>query len=486
MKQTRNIYFLLILILFFSSCGDISNPFIDHKKSKLVENLPPETYIYLLVDSDSTGIDTTSSLQIIHWWGDDPDGEVIGYNYQWDFQDTPVWTNQEIDTLHLPIRSAYDAFSLSVWAVDNDSLQDPTPAVLRFPVMNSKPEIDFRIGSNPSASPSNPDVIAYTFPTRTFVWDASDLDGRETIVNFRWTLDDTTTWNELDGSEGSITIRNISPGEHQFFVKAVDIAGAESEVIFFPDPSDNTTPNIWEVIEPVGDVLLVNDYALDQNTHVVQSFYQNILDDLIGPDNYTVWEIGTNLTPIINPQNTIPYSITDIEAYFSYFKKVIWFSHLGRPHITQAGLGITKFISTGGKIFITNGNEGVPDTTWTFTKIDSVYKLNPGGRLFPGISVLADFGDAAVNQKLKLTIELLIGNRVSALIPGVGGEAVYYMEPDSTAPVTVPYKGSPPVGVRYRIGQGESIYFSLPLHYCNALDNVKSLIEYFLFENISF
>ena len=505
MKNKKVTYFFVIglAILFLVGCGNWRNPFIKQKKSNPLKNLPPETYIFLFARQDTsvvtdtvttpqgtrivqdtviTGIDTTASKQIIHWWGDDPDGEVIGYFYQWDFQSEPVWTTQEIDTFYLPIRARYDAFTLHVWAVDNDSLKDPTPAVLRFPVMNTPPHIEFRVGSNPSAPPSNPNVTAYTFPTRTFVWDASDPDGRETIVKILWALDDTSSWNVLDGQASSVTLTDLSPGEHRFFAKAVDIAGAQSTVISFPDPNDNKVPNTWVVKAPKGDVLLVNDFAQDQNLHQVQSFYQGILDELIGADNYSVWEIGSNHIPVINPQNALPYSKADIEAALGYFKKVIWFAHLGRPHITQAGLSITKFMSNGGDIFISNANEETPDTTWTFTKIDSVYRLNPGGRLLPGVLVMAKFGDKTLNAQLTMKVAKLVGNRVSALVPGAGAEAVYVMQPDTAASVRVPYHGSPPVGIRYRIGKGESIYFSLPLHYCDGFQNVKDVLRYILFE----
>jgi hypothetical protein len=56
------------------------------------------------------------------------------------------------------------------------------------------------------------------------------------------------------------------------------------------------------------------------------------------------------------------------------------------------------------------------------------------------------------------------------------------MEPDSTAKVTVPYKGSPPVALRYPIGPGECIYFSLPLHLCNGNKNMTEFFRYLLFE----
>jgi len=488
---------ILAAALIVAGCS-LQDPFGDRQTSEPVGNLPPDTHLYLQVEQTTqtaydtldngeviistytAGLDTTPSRQILHWWGDDPDGRVVGYYYKWDFDTEANYTTAESDTFYVPIRTKYDEFRFQVWAVDDQGLEDPSPAALIFPVFNSPPSIDFRLNSNPRAV-GNPEVTSYTFPTRTFVWDATDPDGKETITNILYALDDTTTWNSLPGDAVDITLRNIEPGEHRFFVKAVDVSGASSNVISFPDPDDDQAPNHW-VVKPVqGDVLLVNDFAQDQNFYQVQSFYQDVLNELVGESGYSVWEIGSDRTPAINAENTLPFSSVDIEANLSYFKKVIWFAHLGRPNLSGAGLSITRFVKNGGGIFISNGNEERPDTTWTFTSIDSVYRLNPGGRLMPGIDVLASFGSAD-DSVLDMNLEKLVGNRVSALIPGRDADVVYRMEPDSTAETAVPYKGSPPVGVRYRIGEGESIYFSLPLHYCNGKANMVEIFRYILFE----
>jgi hypothetical protein len=480
--------FLSVLII---TCSE--NPFDTEKKSNPLDNTPPETYLFLFVvpdtiivqdslstDTTITGIDTTASKQILHWWGDDRDGEVIGYYIQWDYQSEPIWTSSEYDTFYVPIRTAYDEFTFRVWAVDNDSLKDPTPAVQTFPVFNSMPEIEFKLNSNPPALPGNPNVTAYTFPTRTFMWDVSDPDGIETITKIYYSLDDTSTWIELPGNARSITLTNIVPGEHRFFVKAEDVASAQSNIISFPDPGDDLFPNTWIVKEPIGDVLLVSDYALDQNDPIVQNIYENMLQNIVGVGGYSVWQIGTTSTPPINPQNSLPYATADIKANLGYFDKVIWFSHLGRHNLSAAGLSITQYVSEGGKIFITNGNEAFPDTLWTFTDIDSVFRLNPGGRLLPGIDVLSSFTNTAIDSLLDLEIEILIGNRVSALIPGSNAEIVYRMEPDSTAPVSVPYPGSPAVGIRYEVGLGKSIYFSLPFHHCDGYSNMETVLDHIL------
>ena len=497
MMKKQNYIIALLVLAFVAGCS-LDDPFGNHKTSEPVGNMPPDTHLYLDVDqmtvsiydtlstgeivegTRTAGLDATPSRQILHWWGDDVDGNVVGYYYQWDYEAEATYTTAESDTFYVPIRSKYDEFRFQVWAVDDQGLQDASPASLTFPVFNSPPRIDFRLNSNPRAVGSS-DVTSYTFPTRTFVWDASDPDGKETITDIMYALDDTTTWSRLPGDAVDLTLREIEPGAHKFFVKAVDVSGASSNVITFPDVEDDQAPNHW-VVKPVqGDILLVNDFAQDQNFYQVQSFYQDILNELVGESGYSIWEIGSDRTPAINAENSLPFSSTDIEANLSYFDKVIWFAHLGRPNLSGAGLSITRFVKNGGGIFISNGNEERPDTTWTFTNIDSVYRLNPGGRLLPGIDIPASFGSAD-DAALDINLEKLVGNRVSGLIPGNGADVVYRMQHDSTTTISVPYTGSPPVGVRYKIGTGESIYFSLPLHYCNGNTNMTEIFRYILFE----
>jgi len=495
MKTLLKTYAVIVTVISLLTVSCDKNPFHPEKTPHAAGNQPPETYLFLFMIPDTTvvedsaradtvitGLDTTASKQVLHWWGDDSDGQVMGYYTQWDYQSEPVWTTAEYDTFYVPIRTKFDQFTFKVWAVDNEGLEDPTPAIQTFPVFNSKPEIEFRLRSNPAAPADNPDVIAYTFPTRTFMWDVYDPDGVETVTTIYYALDDTSTWVELAGNERSITITNLSSGEHRFFVKVVDIAGAFSNVISFPDPDDDSTPNTWIVKEPVGDVLLVNDFAQDQNTHQVQNVYEEMLTNIVGEGNYSIWEIGTSMVPVINPQNSLPYATADIKAYLNYFKKVIWFAHLGRPNLSSAGLSLTQYIAGGGKVFITNGSLQEPDTSWTFTNIDSVAWLNPGGRLFKDVMIRAFFTNTASDSSLDLQLGQLLGNRVFKLMPGPNAEVVFRMEPDSTASVSVPYKGAPAVGLRFQVGLGKSIYFSLPFHYCYGKGNLEAVLRYILLE----
>ncbi len=90
-------YFLLLIslgLIFLISC---SEEFPDQPQG----NLPPETGMFLY--PDSTVSQQPSRLRV-HWWGDDPDGLVIGYYFMWEGIDTKwTFTTKNDSTFSLPI-----------------------------------------------------------------------------------------------------------------------------------------------------------------------------------------------------------------------------------------------------------------------------------------------------------------------------------------------------------------------------------------------
>ena len=104
MKKEIKFYLVLFIMLSALAITCAENPFHPKKKSELIGNQPPETYLFLFVipdtiftqdtvsvltdtgfvdsvfsDTTIKGLDTTASKQVLHWWGDDSDGQVIGY-----------------------------------------------------------------------------------------------------------------------------------------------------------------------------------------------------------------------------------------------------------------------------------------------------------------------------------------------------------------------------------------------------------------------
>lgn len=424
-----------------------------------VGNLPPDTHLFLVMPDSTTLPDTTSSRQEVYWWGQDPDGEVVGYQYRWDYDSSWVETTEESATFYLPLREPFDIFTFQVRAIDNDGALDPTPAQLTFPVFNTAPSITFRVNSNPSG---NPEDTTVTFPTRTLIWEVTDLDGDSTITGLYWTLDDTSNWNYLAGWESSITLTDISEGFHTFYIFARDTAGATSPTIQFPDTADHNAPNLWWVQAPVGDIVLVDDdeRVSGVNEDVARQFYMAILDSL-SPGGYSIWNVAGGL----------PYSPTDIMASLNYFDKVIWFCD-PNSNLGNASSSLTAYIEDGKHVivFSTDLGEGAnyDDPPFEFSHIDSV--TNQVNRISSGNlleSQIAPFPDL----------------QATAFIPHLDGTGFGFMPDSLSDTLYILIKESNPcVGLRYPAGgPGRLIFCDFPLHRVDGLSSAGQFLDYVLF-----
>ena len=360
----------IIILLFIFSCSiweydDLSNPIDPQKPNTYLSLIASDTVfasldsitgqsIYAITETPDPDFvwDTlthafttiTTSKQELHWWGEDEDGEIIGYYYKWNVDSIWTYTTNESGLFYVPIRSDLDVFSFEIKAVDNDTLIDPTPATIVLPIRNSKPTIDFRFRSNPSVDDIGGDT-SFTFPTRTFVWDVQDQDGVETITDIYFALDDTcsTCWTQLSAAAfSSITLNELEPGNHTFYLKARDIAGAESEIIQFPDSNNPSEPDYWKVLPIQGNTLLVDDFVQDSQNNA-QDWYRSVLDTALGNLNFSVWEIGKEL----------PYSSTDLSATLNYFDHVIWYTaYTGGETYLDASSNIYNYVAAGGNVFL--------------------------------------------------------------------------------------------------------------------------------------
>jgi len=395
----------------------------------------------------------TTSRQELHWWGEDPDGDVTGYKYRWNTDSSWTETNDESAIFFVPIKKEFDVFQFEVKSVDNMGNIDQSPAKLVLPIYNSPPHINFRHLSNPlSIDLPEPKNIHYTFPTRTFIWDVTDLDGIETIISIYYALDDTceTCWYQLDAAaHSSVTLNALTSGEHTFYVKAQDIAGKFSSVIQFPDETDENTPNLWVVKEPNGSFLIVDDYSQDSPNNAL-NWYMGVMDSL-EIDGYSYWEVGEKL----------PYSIGDITATLSFFDHVIWYAgYTGNYTYPEAEIGIQSFIERGGNFFL---NFAVfPDTAdISWFPLNQTFPLNPGGDIQSQKLLLPQVTGADT---------LKIGSPISVAVKGFnsyeeGYQSLYNLqEPEDSFDL---WNGSPTVSASYQYpgipNSGTAILMSLPL-----------------------
>ena len=106
-KKVTKIFFIIITFLISSCVKDVAdNP---------IGNQPPHTGVFLYPDSS---ISSQPSKINIHWWGDDPDGFVIGYYFTWNGKDWS-FTNSNDSLFALQIGVADTNYTFKVSAVDN-------------------------------------------------------------------------------------------------------------------------------------------------------------------------------------------------------------------------------------------------------------------------------------------------------------------------------------------------------------------------------
>ena len=297
---------------------------------KLHSNTAPETGVFV-----EGPLDTVRYAVKLHWWGQDTDGEVIGFYYQWTLNGTdPVdggwtFTVAKSKDFVLPVPDGYAVQTFWVKAVDDKNNEDPTPATQSFPVSNSMPSVAFEADALPDT----------TLPAVSFYWHGTDPDGDASVAYY-------VVW--LDGQEDSPVIvagadTTLGPdyittyGDRTVYVRAVDEAQGSSPVI----------SHTWHVIAPVGDVLLVDDVPSSVGgAATTDAFYRAVVDSLVPAHQFTIFDVGSQ-GAFRSPR--------EISLILPLFKQVVWY---GDTRSTpSAGLsmgqaGIVEFLDNGGSLYV--------------------------------------------------------------------------------------------------------------------------------------
>jgi hypothetical protein len=346
------------------------------KPSNPIPNKPPETHLFLVM-GDSLGVadttarpDTSVSTLVLHWYGDDSDGEVIGYQWAWDdtSSDTAwTYTDQVFDTFYVKIREPFRFFTFYVRSIDSDSALDPTPAFITFPIINSPPSIRLPVAlvNDYSAEHST------TFGYQTITWSSSDPDGDETISgyeialadsSFHWnpdtTINDTIRFADLDWEivldslTFSFTFMDLEPGCYRMFLRCFDITGSRSDVVYYPE-----TTGVWQVIEAHGDILYIDDNAYYTSN---DTLYTHFLDSL-----------GLDYTALSFIQRPFYYA-QDFALGLDEFNILIYNAGETR-HLREAGPVLANFVNSGGHLMINSVSSTTDTMSYSFMPIDSIY-----------------------------------------------------------------------------------------------------------------
>lgn len=512
-RKIQSVVITALVTIIISLAGCYDNP-----ASNPEENKAPDTFLFLYPDSTIAG---QPSRLTVSWWGDDPDGLIIGYYFKWvGIDSTWTFTTGNDSTFTLPIGSADTTYDFLISAADNIGngtydrqvirngidygpepyidknsngkydngetfydigLIDPTPADLKFPIKNTAPEISW----NPLT------IIPDTsFPVMTFAWDASDLDGDQTIVHINIALNDTNNFIPIDGNTRLVTLRtrdfntsnpdmeilingsdqNIFPellpglrlnDDNKLFVQAEDLSGAKTDFIQIPDSTHH-----WYVKSPKGQLLIVDDYT-DIDNSTATAFYNYAFSNIDGGSlsgKFDIYDFQASPLPFQNV--TFPETV-------KLFKYIYWYSS-AQPKIDLLSITTNNFLQAGGKIMMsmTFGDSTATfsfdlPTLKSFIPIDSIgYKKVAylfGGADINAVSPFDDYPPLVTSTTF-------------------GSARLYY--PSITAQTVYNISSSQISGPVALLNNNKKLFFiGVPIHLANAGNmNVNQLLEKVFFE----
>ncbi|GAB5410117.1 MAG: hypothetical protein BalsKO_24820 [Balneolaceae bacterium] len=488
---------LLLLLIVFVSCDN-------SLKGDFNENQVPTTFL-TVEKIDREGDFRLSSQINISWWGNDPDGYIVGYEYA--INDTLegdwTFTSRTDSTFILPIEEGLtiDDILFKVRAVDNNDARDPIGARLVFPIVNSSPSVSINRNETP------PDTL---FSIASFGWSINDLDGIGNISRTEVAINDTVNgWVSIpipeeesrvfisleidNSSEGIVSapvfigrsftrIQDLElPGievgaENKFYVRAIDNAGAVSNI-------DTLS---WFVKKQNSRTLFLNDYSgnLSQN---IASFHLNLLEQNgITPDLWIIND-GEVTQEKVSLSDAFPTVLDPtLKKTLAKWDHIYWLSNDIDRNITYA-LEITdEFFANSGTMFVSIPMKGISqnDEVFNFLPIDSVGVLT-------GIQT---------NFLLNANTEIIPETGVSTVIPKVlvrrtgtypikpvsGAKTLYQADFLATTVIgfNQDYTGFESVGIENE--EGNLIYFGLDLTNIDASNNLSDFIDDLLISRLNF
>jgi hypothetical protein len=425
----------------------------------LAPNRLPETTIWV-----TGNVDTVGHTLRVYWNGEDPDGEVVGFQFKWIYApgsapagyDSSLWTftdrHDSLFTVYSP--DGVDYPRLWVRAVDNEGGVDESPAHQDFGFTNLPPTI--QLTGTPPAS---------TLPVAVFTWAASDPDGIIARAHYR-------VW--LDGAEDrdsivSDTVVTLPPA---FFEEAngQTLARARTAYVACIDDGGRMSAPAsftWNVTLPVGNTLLVDD--VPGNT-VYDNFYKAQFDGRLGAGAYTLINLDQQAVTLRTPDA--------VRETFELFQNVFWYSEANAnlsPVLRLADQPIRDFLSSGRNLYITStrlvGTGGALGLTFARDVLGvtgtgfHVNLLNgssnftiEGGQYLDGA---APFGRLQAIQSTGGTEALILGDPADAA----------YLAPPGALQDTLPAESWPvAVSQRYGAGQGRIVYLGFPLRLMDGID----------------
>lgn len=368
------------------------------KEGERLENQAPDTWIF--VDAiNLSGENRLNSLVKLHWFGEDVDGYVNGYEISLDQQNWDLVQRQD-STFRFSLAPDSDTTDIDFWvrAVDNLGLADPSPAYLKVPIRNSPPTVALDTVN------TIPDTVQGVFSVQ---WSLSDIDGEETLDTVFVRLNE-GPWLPLNRDVRFLTfipqaagtlgaqpaevltgiqarpvatpIQDLRVGaENQLLVRARDLTGAFSEV---------DSSNVFFVKPQRGDLLVVDAHG----TAGPDGVYFPILDEVYPAYDYL--NLRDNFPPFWEPT---------FAKLLQQYDKVFWYSDgteysiLGEQQLMEiASAQIQEYLNTRGKLLVStkfastffDPSANFRSTIFDFSPMDSLSSSSGQARIVRNAKVM--------------------------------------------------------------------------------------------------
>ena len=475
-----------------------------------VENQPPSTN--LTVENINRGEDFRLSSQInISWWGNDPDGYIVGYEYAINDTSEGAWsfTTKSDSTFILPITEGneVDDVLFKVRAVDNDGAKDPIGASLTYPIVNSKPSVSFNQNETP------PDSL---FSIASFGWSVDDPDGLLNIRSTEIAINDTADgWVDIPFSaenEGrifiSLEVDNSTTGTktadvfigrayrtgvnelgdllqipgvevgsmNKAYIRSIDAAGAVSQV-------DSVS---WFVKEQNSRVLFLNDIGNSTSLSKQGAHLSYLEANGISPDK---WLINTGQPSLgtIELSDQFPTVVDPtLRKTLAKWDHIYWVSNDIDRNIVH-GLEITtEFFESGGTMFVNIPMKdiGQEDDVFNFIPVDSIGYF-PSGSISTGFFIRQDTEVATSTVGPTLTTSSsTVG--VYPLKPLPSANLLYETDFKTTTVLGTVENFNIFEGVGIENAESNLIYFGMDITTLNGNDNLAEFINYVCIQRLGF
>jgi len=464
MKYFYVFIFLFIGFVFVSSCSD---PIVGNK-----EHLPPNTYLSIFSLPGDT-LAPGKTVKKISWWGDSPNGFVIGFKISFDSLNWG-FTTQNDSTFKFSLNGQDSTFRIWVAAVDDKGIIDATPASNRYPVQNSPPSMVF----DPAL------VLTDTiYPVATLKWTGTDPDGDNTILNYLYSINDTLHFKPVSGTINIMTLTSDSglvPGNNIVYMKAQDNAHAFSPIVRMPVDSTKSfyVKNVTAKILVIKDMPTVIGELDALNNYLVQVM------DTIG---YNTLDIKSNNGALI-PKIINPMFIETLKL----FNIVMWIGNRNGganpnddPNLNLAQNSLPYYINTGGKVFWSSGMPNitvVQGALFNFAPIDSIKTSCFTQLNLPGDTVFSA-DNAYPNLYCNSILAHTNGFYPATNPPGIA-EMIYQMNPNPSRPncTDISY-----IGLKSPAVNTNLVFMFMPIYYLNGDVNASnSFIKHVLFNDFGY